>query len=390
MLQPSVLARHSRTSFILALCFAATACSSAAFRRDEPAGYGRIGESLVGAGARVHRTEINRELSHFLGAGRSRSIPREFYATVERVIGQFTSGSTFASMLEKEAEYGPMIRGMLREHGLPEDLVYLALIESGFRPSAVSHAGATGMWQFMSGTARDMNLRVDSWVDERRDPVRSTEAALKYLAWLYSETSDWALAAAAYNAGLGRVQRTQKSTGENDYFVLAARGHLPRETAEYVPRIVAASIIGHDPARFGLRIRRPRQTFSYQGVKVPMGASLRTIARITRVSLAELERLNPHLLKGQAPPDTDYVVWFPSTSRVDEFEKTIREGVAQERRRALLENYEVRPGDSMYGLAKKYGLRIEDILRWNNMNEPRKLLIGERLRLAPPQIDTHP
>lgn len=279
----------------------------------------------------MYRTEINRELSRLLGSSRSHPIPDEFYVLVERMIRRFTQNGGIKSALEREAEYGPMIRQELKRHDLPEEFVYLALIESHFRFDAVSHAGAVGMWQFMPETAREAGLRVDSWVDERRDPVRSTQAALRHLKSLYDKTHDWALVAAAYNAGLGRIQRAQKEAGQEDYFMLASRKFLPQETIEYVPKIVAASLVAHNPARFGLRVRRSGPAFSYQGVLVPKGASLKTIARATGVSLAELERLNPHLLRGQAPPDREYMIWFPGTIRVDGFSQTIAWALAQSR-----------------------------------------------------------
>src|SRR5207245_5672865 len=144
-----------------------------------------------------------------------------------------------------------MIREVLRTRGLPEDLAFTAMIESGFKPDAVSRVGAKGMWQFMAATARRYGLRVDRWVDERLDPERSTVAAAAYLRDLYNLFGSWPLAQAAYNAGEVKVARAISKTGSRDFWTLAQSRHLRRGTKEFVPQIHAATVIGRDPDRYG-------------------------------------------------------------------------------------------------------------------------------------------
>ena len=150
-----------------------------------------------------------------------------------------------------------MIRETLKRHGLPEDLAFTAMIESGFNPVATSRAGARGLWQFMAATAKRYGLRVDQWVDERLDPEKSTVAAAAYLRDLYNLFGSWFLAQAAYNAGEGAIARAIRATGSNDFWALARTGFLHRETKEFVPQIVAAAQIGREPHRFGFEPVQP-------------------------------------------------------------------------------------------------------------------------------------
>jgi membrane-bound lytic murein transglycosylase D len=184
-------------------------------------------------------------------------LPLHMNDRVERWVELFQTShrEEFASLLQRTGMYSDMIVGKLRARGMPEELLYLAVIESGLSPWAVSRVSAVGMWQFMGPTALQYGLRVDEYVDERRDPVRATDAALDYLEWLHARFGSWYLAAAAYNAGPGRVQRVLRRhaggrTGDEDLY-WEVLDHLPQETREYVPRLVAATVLARDLEGFG-------------------------------------------------------------------------------------------------------------------------------------------
>ena len=186
-------------------------------------------------------------------------------ARVSHYVEMFSGRSRehVAERLSAGSRYEPMIRARMREGGIPEDMYYLALVESGFNPNAYSRAAAVGMWQFMTTTARDAGLRVDWWVDERRDPVRSTVAAVRFIRELRNQFGSLYLAAAAYNGGPGRVSRglvkyasdVEGAAGDDAFFLLADKDYLRNETREYVPQLIAAALIGKEPARYGMEVR---------------------------------------------------------------------------------------------------------------------------------------
>ena len=194
-----------------------------------------------------------------------------------------------------------MIRETLKRHGLPEDLAFTAMIESGFNPVATSRAGARGLWQFMAATAKRYGLRVDQWVDERLDPEKSTVAAAAYLRDLYNLFGSWFLAQAAYNAGEATIARAIRATGSSDFWTLARTGFLQRETKEFVPQIVAATQIGREPHRFGFEPVQPSPP-AMDRVAVPAETDLRWLSASIGISVDTLQSLNPALVKGVTPP----------------------------------------------------------------------------------------
>ena len=222
------------------------------------------------------------------------------------------------SRLARGSQYEPMMRAKLHAAGLPEDLVYLALIESGFDTHAYSRAAAVGMWQLMTGTARGVGLRVDWWVDERRDPVRSTDAAIRFLRYLNDQFGSLYLAAAAYNGGPGRVSRgltkyaddLEGSSGEDRFFALAETDYLRAETRNYVPQLIAATLVAKEPERYGLNIRK-LPPYAYDTVTVPATTPLAAVAKALGVPLAEVVELNPHVLRGVTPPKVRFTVRVP-------------------------------------------------------------------------------
>ncbi len=245
------------------------------------------------------------------------ALPLEVNPRVERWLQAFqtTRRAEFEELLRQREVYADMIRAKLRERSMPEELIYIAMIESGLSPFAVSPVAAVGMWQFMGPTALQYGLRVDTYVDERRDPIAATDAALDYLAWLHERFGgSWYLAAAAFNAGPGRMERIlnrhaegRLSSGDAYWRVI---NYLPRETRDYVPKMIAVTILANeaDSAGFDASDVAPYQ---FEHVFLPGRTSLRTVARKAGLEANVLWTLNPHLVRGVTPPGEIYGVRVP-------------------------------------------------------------------------------
>lgn len=230
-----------------------------------------------------------------------------------------TARERFNERLSRGTRYEPMIRAKLRAGGMPEDLTYLALIESGYDPHAYSRAAAVGMWQFMSSTARDVGLRVDWWMDERRDPARSTDGAIRFLGDLQKQFGgSLYLAAAAYNGGPGRVARgltriageLNGTEGDAQFFKLADHDYLRAETKNYVPQLIAAALIAKRPSRYGMALDST-PPFVYDSVRVDAGTSLAVVANAISENPTSIKELNPALLRGITPPDSATWIHVP-------------------------------------------------------------------------------
>lgn len=251
-------------------------------------------------------------------------LPYEGHERVQRYISLFSTGARdrFTEWLHRGTRYDAMIRSKLRAGGLPEDLTYLALVESGYDVNATSRARAVGMWQFMAETARDAGLRVDWWVDERRDPVRATDAAVRTLHWLKGQFGSLFVAAAAYNGGPGRVSRGLAQlasvdsagalpTGDARFFALAEHDILRDETKNYVPQLIAAALVAKEAPRYNIH-PRAEPPLAYDEVRVPGLTPLAAVAAASGASRAELLDLNPHLLRGMTPPGAALLVRVPA------------------------------------------------------------------------------
>lgn len=236
------------------------------------------------------------------------------YETFERVrhyvkVFSGPSRERIADRLSAGTRYETMIRSKLLAGGLPEDMYYLALVESGFNPHAYSRAAAVGMWQFMTTTAKGMGLRVDWWVDERRDPVRSTDAAVRFLRGLNEQFGSMYLAAAAYNGGPGRIARglnryadaLEGSDPDEMFFTLAEKKYLRGETSNYVPQLIAVALVAKEADRYGLVIKRS-EPFAYDSAWVPGRVPLARIAEASGATVQAIQELNSHLLRGMTPP----------------------------------------------------------------------------------------
>lgn len=236
---------------------------------------------------------------------------------VERWMTAFetTRREEFEFLLRQREVYAPMIRAKLEQRGMPDELLYIPMIESDFSPFAVSHVSAVGMWQFMSPTAMQYGLRVDEYVDERRDPVAATDAALDYLAWLHDRFGgSWYLAAAAFNAGPGRMERILnrhadgRFSAEDAYWDVLE--YLPRETREYVPKMIAMTVLANDADQAGFDAGGI-QPYVYDNVFVPGETGLDAVAETVGVTPRVIRELNPHLVRGLTPPNELYGVRVP-------------------------------------------------------------------------------
>lgn len=218
--------------------------------------------------------------------------------------------------LARSSRYIPMIKGVFEEYGLPEDLAYLAMIESGFNNKATSPAAACGMWQFIKGTGLRYGLTIDSYLDERRDPEKATRAAAKYLLDLYKQFGSWYLAAASYNCGEGRVQRELDQSNHKNFWELSANMCLPTETKNYVPQMIAATIIAKNPEKFGFKNVPYQPPLKVDKIQVNEPTSLRAVAFAINMQPDDIQVLNPELLRGVTPPDTpNYSLNIPPNNR---------------------------------------------------------------------------
>jgi len=286
-------------------------------------------------------------------------------------------GRTFIELgLERVGKYQPMIEQILQEEGVPQDLIYVCYAESAFVPRAVSRAHAKGMWQFISARGKEYGLRQNWWIDERSDPEKSTRAAARHLKDLFREFGDWYLAMAAYNAGPMRVQKAIERTGDNDFWNLANKRALPKETINYVPTILALSIIGKNPEKYGFNVvtAPPLET---DRVNVDKPTDLRVIAESIHVSAEDLKELNPHILRWTTPPDDP------------EFQLVLPKGLAEtfrdqitglpENKRVLFRYHTVQRAETLSTVARKYRATVAELAEANNLSTRKPLRTGQEL-----------
>jgi membrane-bound lytic murein transglycosylase D len=297
---------------------------------------------------------------------------------------------------ERSTRYLDMIREVFRARGLPEELAFVAMIESGYNPRAVSRAGAKGMWQFMAATARRYGLRVDQWVDERLDPVKSTNAAAAYLHDLHTLFGSWALAKAGYNAGEVKVARAIKLTGTSDFWALAESRYLRQETKNYVPAIHAATVIGRDPSRYGFE-PAPSAVPVTTTVNVPPKTRLNTLSAKSGIPLETLRALNPVLVRATTPPGRPYGLTVP-----EDASERVLAAVAPRKPRAAVRSrksgsdsttgdiHVVQPNETVKGIAHRYGVTVANLMRWNSLPDPDRIRAGDRLRVVGTRVSAEP
>lgn len=377
-----------------------------------------------------------------------KSIPVPEHHSINSAVALFSNElkGDIQTYLTRSSRYRPLIEKTLAEFDLPKGIAYLPVIESGYSPTMTSRSGAHGIWQFMPDTAREYGLRVDWWVDERADPELSTRAAAQYIRDLYREFNDWSLTLAAYNCGPGRIRRALTDTGAKSFWDLVDQSAVPKETRGYVPTFFATIIIAGDPASYGFKLGAEENIDAKQ-VELEGPLSLRYLASVAKVDESLLKNLNPEYRHGVLPPgrssvrvpakaadavlaraerlknDDENIAVCSFTLRegdtlkrlaraigtdVDTIlamnnlssSKKAREGVtlylpvrARELGSMLAHAddevyYAVRRGDTLYSIAKKHHLTVEDLLDLNDLRRSHKLHAGEKLRVSAPRALT--
>lgn len=313
---------------------------------------------------------------------------------VREFLDQFQTGyrrAVVEKWLTRSGQYLPMILDVFRQKGLPDELVFTAMIESGFNPLAVSRMGAKGLWQFMAPTARRYGLRIDDWLDERLDPEKSTMAAARHLLDLYAVFGSWNLVQAAYNAGENKVLQAIRAMGTSDFWKLRSGPVLRDETKNFVPAIQAAAIIAREPERYGFSITSA-DPITYEVVTVPKGTTFARVSSATEIPVDVLERLNPELQLKQTPPDAPYPLKVPvGRSKMvraafdrDAQPKVVAASRTPEPRlgKAPPGVHVVKAKETMAAIAKRYGVTVSDLTRWNDLDDAGRIRAGDRLRVA--------
>jgi membrane-bound lytic murein transglycosylase D len=316
------------------------------------------GSALGGAYALVEqgesRPEVQRSLDRFLTRERA-FIQRGF---------------------DNAAHFLPTVERLFQDKGVPAELVFLPLIESAFSPQAYSRAGAAGLWQFMASTATWRGLRIDYWVDERRDPVRSTTAALTHLKYLFEYYRNWDLALAAYNAGTGSVNLAIKRGKTDDYWQLCSKRLLKRETREYVPRFIAAALIARDPEKYGFSIGEHSGFGDYEMLELNRPVDLTVLSTRSSIPLQTLKFLNPELNRLITPVGRRYELRIPEerfTEAFRAYHDLPEEDLVGVERRI------VRFGDTLGGIAERYHTSVTLLRHLNNIQNPKRLYAGQSI-----------
>lgn len=312
--------------------------------------------------------------------------------------------------------YEPMIRGTFARYGIPSDMLYLGLIESGYSNLAVSRSRAVGMWQFMLPTGKWMGLRVDRWVDERRDPVRATDAAARYLQRLADQFGSYYLAAAAYNGGPGTVSRglgrldlaSPRPAGDGGevleeeleytdehFFALADSRYIHQETKDYVPKLIAAALIARDPMGYGFEPIPEGPPFPSDSIVVPDATGLDVIAKLAEVSVDAVVALNPHYLRKVTPPGRASVVRLPSGSMAQVTMRYAELPVAERVDKAMVARlaasdassgrarvHTVKRGETLGGIAKRYRVTQAQLRSWNRLPKSGMIRVGQKLKVS--------
>lgn len=305
-------------------------------------------------------------------------LPLDLKPAVENYI-YFFSGrgrGTIEAALARSGRYRDMIQRVLKEEGVPQELIYLAQAESGFHPLAVSRAGARGMWQFMASRATSYGLERSWWIDERQDPEKATRAAARHLKDLYKEFNDWYLAMAAYNSGPVTIQNAVARTGYADFWELYNRGVLPKETRNYVPIILAVTIMAKNPQQYGLDQVALEPPLRADTLKINYPVDLRLVAECTDVSVATLQELNPSLLRMTTPKDDSFELKLPVATK-DKYLTNV--AAIPVDKRVSWRYYKVAKGDTLASIARQYHTTPATIATANELRSGDLLQADTRL-----------
>lgn len=311
-------------------------------------------------------------------------IPVEMQPLVAKYIRFFQGPGRkyYRRWVERSARYIPLMQPLLEKHGCPRDTVYLAMIESGFSNRAYSWAHASGPWQFISETGKRFGLHQDFWVDERRDPLKATVAAARYLKELHGQLGHWYLAWAGYNAGGGRIRKAVDRRGTTNFWELLEGRALPRETQHYVPKLIAAALVGKYPEVFGFSRDEfhPEPLFTYDEVKVPHPTDVALLAEAAGVSVATLEDLNPELKRCYSPPPRNGESWVMRVPRG--LAAAFRANYAKlPEERLAFRSHVVRRGETLSKIAASHGSAPEAVMRLNGLKSARYLKVNTALMI---------
>ncbi|MDA3793395.1 MAG: transglycosylase SLT domain-containing protein, partial [Elusimicrobia bacterium] len=332
------------------------------------------------------RIKINHAPKSEISIVESDLFPLIWNSRVEKWIKYYTSGrgrKYFIGWMERSRKYIDFVRDILQDNELPLDLAYVPVIESGYYPFARSSVGAMGLWQFMESTGKMEGLKIDHWKDERRDPYKATYAASAFLKNLYNRFGSWEMALAAYNYGPGGVSRRIRKWGTYDYWEL----YLPRETENFVPKIMAAIFIIKEPELFGMKYP-DNAPYRWKEYTVNNSVDLRDVAGWSETPVREIQLLNPELKQMCTPPGKEYVLRIPA-GKYERFVKTFtalededlyltKKEIDQRIRRVVY--YRVRRGDSLWKISRKYDVTMYNIKKWNNLSSD-KIFPRQKLKV---------
>ena len=313
-------------------------------------------------------------------------IPLDDHPDVDKWINYFTGrGRDYMQVyLERSSRYLPIMKAVLREQGLPMNLVYVALIESGFSAKALSRANAVGYWQFIYGTGKRYGLKIDGFVDERRDFVLATKAASQYFKDLYSLFGSWHLALAAYNSGEYRVNRAVLRHYNRDFWYLSSKKALPRETRNYIPKLIAAIRISQDPQKYGFYSLDFQPLLSYETLEVNQSLSLEKLAQNLNLDLKTLKSLNPKY-KGEYVPiyKNSTSLRIPSESELQATKFAVNKSLMSTPKQTYQYHYwyRVRKGDSLYKIARRHKTTVSKLRRKNRLGNRSLIRVSQKLKI---------
>ena len=292
-----------------------------------------------------------------------------------------TGKASFQILLARSGKYMPMIAKVLNDEGLPEELGYLALLESQFIANTTSRNGAVGLWQFVATTAHQYGLRIDQWVDERRDPVKSTRAAASYLKELHAYYGRWFLATAAYNAGPGTIDKALQQSGAKDFWSIKAKAKLSEETRNFVPKFVAIALIATDPKKYGFEDIRYEPPLSYEEVELQAPMTFAALAEVTETEEFILRDLNPALLRNATPPDEiGFRLKLPTGKAAIYLAKANEKTLEKQAEPVQVVTHEVKRGETLFSIARRYGLTVSGLMEFNGLRTS-QISIGQKLRI---------
>ncbi len=309
-------------------------------------------------------------------------IPVIYNEDVAKFIKYFTGKGKkiFQRWLERSKKYRDILTKIIKENNLPQDTIYLAMIESGFSPFALSRSGAAGIWQFIPSTGKRYGLRIDYWVDERRDPIKSTYAAVSYLKNLYKYFGSWWLAWAGYNAGEGRILRAISKAKSNDFWEISDRRFIKRETRQYVPKLMAAALITSNPEKYGFYDVEYQTEFEFDEVNVPPATDLRVIANASLTDYYNIWMLNPSIRRGITPPDTEYTIRIPKGTKeifTENFSKIPKDKLFEKKEVVITKNI------SITEFAKQQKTSVESLTGFNPGVKPDSTLFKGSVIIVP-------